>query len=249
MKPSSILHHQPQWSHAPQHPKNPAQTAQPKAALKQHQSQNAAPPPKKKKKKTHARPTRHEQQHDAAPDKQFRSHTSHSPEPPSKNTKTQPIKQRMTHASSQGSLPVRSLYNPQLQQLKQAIDTVLMPKKFYHQGDTCIACTQQKSSKYYTDAGRIVYRRIGLCEYCYDTMIMQRPNHRLGQLTPKGVQVLRLRETLNCNPWRIDLFPQQAHLCHEILSRGIQRETLLQPCPDSRMHQASESGPIAIRRI
>lgn len=156
----------------------------------------------------------------------------------------------MTHTNAEETLPVRSLHTPQLQELKQAIDAALPPLQINHQRDTCIACTHQKNSKYYTDTGRIIYQRIGLCEYCYDALIMQRPpHHHLGQLTPKGIQVLRLRETLNCNPFRIDLFPQQARLSHEILSSGIRREMLLQPCTDSIVLPAFPSRHITITRI
>ena len=114
-------------------------------------------------------------------------------------------------------LPVSCFRADQIQELKYRIRRALFHDNAQAQTQRCITCNNSFKSKQYTIAGPEIYQRTRMCEYCYDALILQRPEQALGRLTSKGSQLIRLLDTLHISDVHICLFPRQASLCRSIL--------------------------------
>ncbi len=115
------------------------------------------------------------------------------------------------------ALPVRCFDAKEIQELKDQIRRALYNDNTQARTNACVSCHNNFRNRYYTVAGPQIYQRTQLCEYCYDALILQRPDEPCGRLTSKGTQLVRLLDTLDISEAHICLFPRQAALCRSIL--------------------------------
>ena len=124
--------------------------------------------------------------------------------------------------------PVRCLNAEKIARLEQALDGLLETTRSKPNSKECIACNPPYAQMWYSTAGEAIHQRTKLCEYCYDTLLMQRPHQPLGRLSATAVQLIRLRETITANQFHVCLFPLQSKLARKVLTRKVHPNDLLQ---------------------